>query len=290
MIIIADSGSTKTDWALVGNGQTMTRQTVGINPCQQTETAISETLDSLVKQIPADDLKTVEAVYFYGSGVRAEKEPVMCRLLKTAFTEALTVEAHSDMLGACRAVCGDKPGYVCILGTGANSCYYDGTTIARSVPSLGYILGDEGSGAYLGKRLVRYLYGGEDPQLLEVFERDMHLSLPDIIERVYRQPMAGRFLASLVPFAAKHTDTLSFLLDDCFMQFIRHLVNPLNPGSEPVHIVGSIGAVFEEVIRNVAGSEDVIIGTILPRPLDALIRYHTPYNPNFPQSTKKSGK
>ena len=145
------------------------------------------------------------SVYFYGSGVRPEQETPMADLLRGALPKVDMVEAHTDLLGAARALCGDNYGIASILGTGANSCLYDGKRILMNTPALGYILGDEGSGAVLGKRFLHDLYGGLLSEELKMcFERETGLSLSQIIDRVYRQPLANRFLASLSKFIHGH--------------------------------------------------------------------------------------
>lgn len=175
MILIADSGSTKTDWAIIAAGtEPVVIQTQGINPVHQSreeivrilsdefQTRMSENME--VRKLKSSGRLTPDfpfAVYFYGSGVRPEKEALVSQILYEVFPQASTVEAHSDLLGAARALCGRKEGVACILGTGANSCLYDGTQIVKHTPAMGYILGDEGSGAVLGKRLVHHLYSGQ---------------------------------------------------------------------------------------------------------------------------------
>ena len=154
MILIADSGSTKTDWALQSASGSIERfHTQGINPFHQDRSVIAEILRQ--ELLPQLDLETISNVFFYGSGVRPEQEPVMISLLQEAFPYAKQIEAHSDLLGSARALCGHNYGIASILGTGANSCLYDGETIIQNTPALGYILGDEGSGGVMGKLFIR---------------------------------------------------------------------------------------------------------------------------------------
>ena len=185
MRLIADSGSTKTDWVLtIEKGVERRFHTQGINPFHQSEESILTILrEELVTQLPALDAEEL-SIAFYGSGVRPELEPVMERLLRTALPTATAVEAHSDLLGAARAVCGHREGIACILGTGANSCLYDGLRIVSNTPPLGYILGDEGSGAVLGIRFLNALYKGFLPAtVVNDFQEDMKLSMADVIDR-----------------------------------------------------------------------------------------------------------
>ena len=207
-ILIADSGSTKTDWICLTGDDESTQievQTVGLNPFHVSDNEIRGVLAHDV--LPQLGDSKVEAVYFYGSGVRPEVEGRVEGLLRESFPDAKTVQAHSDLLGACRALCGDEAGIACILGTGANSCVYDGKKIVHNTPALGYILGDEGSGAVLGKHLLHDLYTGVLPHNLRLtFEKEMGLELSEIINKIYREPQANRFLASLSEFIHRHLD------------------------------------------------------------------------------------
>ena len=196
MILIADSGSTKTDWCI---GSSFTIQTKGINPFHQSEEVIQQILtNELLPQMPEEVL--IDAIYFYGAGCTPEKSPIIQRTLSHCFPQC-TIEVNSDLLGAARALCGKSPGIACILGTGSNSCFYDGQQITSNVSPLGYILGDEGSGAVLGKRLVGDCLKKQLPEhICHSFLDTFGLTPAQIIEKVYRQPQANRFLASLTPF------------------------------------------------------------------------------------------
>ena len=208
MILIADSGSTKTDWAIVDKDTTLRINTQGINPVHQNCEAILKILYE--ELLPHLEVPEVEAVYYYGSGVRPELEEQMADVLHGTFPRAKTIEAHSDLLGAARALFGCNCGIACILGTGANSCLYNGSRIVMNTPAMGYVLGDEGSGAALGKRLLHDLYKVVlSEEIVSGFEAETGLSLPEIIDKVYRQPMPNRFLASLSEYIHNHlTDWL----------------------------------------------------------------------------------
>ena len=292
MILIADSGSTKTDWVLVTAGaQPVVINTQGINPVHQSreeivhiisnefQTRLSENPD--VRKLKSSGRLMPDfpwAVYFYGSGVRPEKEALMKQLLHEVFPQAATIEAHSDLLGAARALCGHEEGVACILGTGANSCLYDGQQIVQHTPALGYILGDEGSGAVLGKRLVHAIYSGQLPEELKtVFEQEMKLTLPALIERVYRKPLANRFLASLSDFISRHLDDdekLGKLVYDNFADFLSVHIYPYNRPDLPVSFVGSVAWYYQPQLREAASQLHIQVGTILRSPLEGLIRYH----------------
>ena len=204
MILIADSGSTKTDWCLIDDeGHRKDISTKGMNPYQQSEEQLTnEVATALVPQLPTT---TIENVYFYGAGCIYDKIPLMERVLRSKINILGRCEVNSDMLGVARALCGHESGIACILGTGSNTCFYDGTEITKNVPSLGFILGDEGSGSVLGKLFVNYLYKGLLGEIIkQKFEHSFDLDTGKVIERVYRQPYPNRFLASFAPFIYEH--------------------------------------------------------------------------------------
>ena len=271
MKLIADSGSTKTDWVLTDDNAAIGRyHTQGINPFHQTENDILAILRS--ELLPQLSHKP-SAIHFYGSGVRPELEAVMARILKEAFPSATAVEAHSDLLGAARALCGDTEGIACILGTGANSCLYDGRTIVQNTPSLGYILGDEGSGAVLGIKFLNALYKGFIPESVSTdFQNDIKMTQADIIARVYRQPMANRFLASLSPFIKSHLEIpeVRQLVIDNFRAFFRRNIAPYNRPDLPVNFVGSMAFHYADQLLEAATAEGFSVGQILKSPIDGL--------------------
>ena len=205
MILIADSGATKTDWCF---GNTLhdcqVVHTEGINPFHLTEEKIKQILqESLLAQLPFPQ-EEVKAVFFYGAGCTPEKAGKLSGLLAEVFSYA-SIQVESDLLGAARALCKHQPGIACILGTGANSCLYDGQRITHNTPPLGYILGDEGSGAYLGKRFIGDCIKQQLPSgLLEGLLKEYNLTVAEILDKVYRQPQGNRFLASLTPYIYKH--------------------------------------------------------------------------------------
>ena len=279
--LIADSGSTKTDWALLipamyGKPARITRITSqGISPIHQSDNEIQRILSS--ELLPHLSIENVSHVYFYGSGVRPEKEAPMAQVLREALSCAEVVEAHSDLLGAARALCGHNYGIASILGTGANSCLFDGNRIVEKTTALGYILGDEGSGAVLGKRFLHDLYSGLlSKEIKDDFETKMKMSLPQVIERVYRQPLANRFLASLATFIHEHIDDagVEALVRQNFEDFLDVHVKPFGRDYLPLSFVGSIAHYFADQLTEVVESEDYTMGTILQNPIEGLITYH----------------
>ena len=265
--IIADSGSTKTDW-LIGSERISMQ---GINPILQDDDTILALLNNeLIPHLPTLTSQ-LQAIRFYGAGVRPEQEDRMQRLLSQVFPNATSIEAKSDMLGAARALCGKEEGLACILGTGANSCLYDGKHIIQNTPPLGYILGDEGSGAVMGRMFLNALYKNRlYDGAKEEFERRFNLSMADVIERVYRQPMANRWLASLCPYSHEHLalPSVQDVVVQNFRLFIRHNLTPYHH-LLPIHAVGSVAYFFKTQLEIAAESEGYAIGRILRSPLDA---------------------
>ena len=282
-ILIADSGSTKTDWmACLSNdplNSSRLFQTQGINPYHQNDDAIltilqQELLPGLMSAgLWPSGLKTIR---FYGSGVRPEQEQRMRRLLLDAMPEANDVLVKSDMLGAAHALCGDREGIVCILGTGANSCLYDGRQIVQNTPPLGYVLGDEGSGAVLGIRFLNALYKNRLYQNAQAeFEDAFKLSMGDVISHVYRQPMANRWLASLSTYIHQHLSqpTVRALVVDNFRLFVRYNLEPYGRHDLPVSAVGSIAYFYLEQFREALQEEDYRMGTVFRSPIEGLQHY-----------------
>ena len=261
-LLIADSGSTKTDWALG-------------NPFHQDEATIRHILnDELIPNLKPQT-SNLNTIRFYGSGVRPELQEKMRQLLQEAFPQATHIEAQSDLLGAARALCGRHEGIACILGTGANSCLFDGQQIVMNTPALGYILGDEGSGASLGKHFLNALYKGRLPQsVMTAFESELQMSMSQVIDRVYRQPQANRWLASLSEFISKYKDepAVNDLITSNFREFIAHNIKPYQRHDLPLSAVGSIAYYYQEQLRQAAQEEGYTIGLILRSPIDALVQ------------------
>ncbi len=274
--LIADSGSTKTDWLFVASdGKRLELQTDGINPARDARDNIYNVLyHQLLSQLP--QASQVQKVCFYGAGCimpfSQTMQDVLCKLFPGSY-----VDVESDLLGAARALCGHEPGIACILGTGSNSCFYDGKDIVVHTPPLGYILGDEGSGSYLGKTLLNGLFKGLLPEALKKAFCDKYkLSLPGIIERVYRLPAPNAFLASLVPFIAEHRTypAIHTMLIDAFRLFIVRNIALYGHEEMPIHCVGGIAFQFEEELHAAATAEGRQIGRILRRPIDEIVQYH----------------
>lgn len=280
MILIADSGSTKTDWLYIAPDGTRTElHTDGINPARDTRDIIynvvsNQLLPHLFHLI--GDGCSPKTAFFYGAGCIAP----FSQNVQSVISELMPgceVEVESDLLGAARALCVHEPGIACILGTGSNSCLYDGKGIVMHTPPLGYILGDEGSGAMLGKTLLNGLYKGLLPETLKKdFSETFNMTLPDIIKHVYRQPAANTFLASLVPFIAKHRThpSIHAMLMEAFRLFFVHNIIIYGHKEMPIHCVGGVAYQFADELREAADAEGMRIGRILRRPIEAIVRYH----------------
>lgn len=277
MILVADSGSTKTDWCLVESDRLFRRiQTKGINPFFQSEEEIKNEIITVLH--PQIEEAKIEAVHFYGAGCTPEKAEIVRRSLLKGLSMNGSVEVGSDMLGAARGLCENKPGITCILGTGSNSCYYDGKEIVQNVSPLGFILGDEGSGAVLGKLLVGDLLKNQlSTELKEKFLKQFNLTPPEIIDRVYRQPFPNRFLASLSPFLAQNIEEpgLRNLVFGSFQAFLKRNVMQYDYEHLPVHFTGSVAFHYKEILTDAIQRMNLRLGTITQSPMDALIRYHT---------------
>ena len=282
MILIADSGSTKTDWCLCNKGSVVLNiQTQGINPYHQTEEAIEEVLlEELLPQLEAQGSNIQSSqlsIIYYGSGCANE---TACNRIKEAIHKVLgTSDAtiHSDLLGAARALCGHEEGIACVLGTGSNSCLYNGKEIIANTPPLGYILGDEGSSAVLGRRLVGDCLKNQLPEALrEEFLTEYQLTPEIILEKVYRQPLANRFLASLTPFLSKHKEVpeVHKLLVESFTDFFVRNVKQYRRPWLPIHFVGSIANAFSAELKAAAESLGMELGTIMQSPIEGLVKYH----------------
>lgn len=289
MKLIADSGSTKTAWAVVDDVKkvVITCKTQGINPFHQNDSQILHVLEQ--ELLPQLD-KPVDEVYFYGSGVTERMTARMNEVLLHAFPHAC-VQSANDLLGAARALFGHQPGIACILGTGSNSCFYDGEHIAMNIPPLGYVLGDEGSGTHIGKAFLNGIFKGE----LSTALRDKYLawsglSYADIINKVYREPLANRFLASVVPFVKEQMDAndkdaiaLVTLVDDCFRQFYdnnvaryEHLVckGDMSP-RYGIGFVGGVACAFSDRLRKLCQEEHRYLRfKCIQTPLEGLTAYH----------------
>lgn len=274
-ILIADSGATKSDWCLTRNGEIIHRFSgKGISPVYQTQEEIAEEIRLHVYPLLKE--ANIEAIYFYGAGCIPEKTGLVRDAIRQSFPVD-TVYVYSDLIAATHSLCGRKSGIACILGTGSNSCEWDGTSIVNQISPLGFILGDEGSGAVLGKNLIgdalkNQLTEGLKETLLD--EYDLTPAL--VIDKVYRQPFPNRFLASLCPFLLNHIEdpTIRRIITRSFSAFFERNVMQYDYQKNKVNFVGSIAWYFSDPLKEVAAEKGIEIGAISQSPMPGLIEYH----------------
>ncbi|MCD7714135.1 MAG: ATPase [Prevotella sp.] len=272
MKIIADSGSTKTEWLVADGNKPVERfVTSGLNPLVLGIDSFRESLrNELLPRLWGYAITQVE---FYGAGCTPEMEAEVSKVF-TDLLGATDIIVKSDLIGACRALCKGQEGIVAILGTGSNSCLFDGEKIVSQTPSLGYILGDEGSGAALGRLFLNALYKGRLPAHIgEAFRNATGLAQSDIILRVYRQPRANTFLASFAPFLKQWCGERAVrdLIVSNFRDFFRVNIRPYRRPDLPVGCVGSIALHFSPMLREAAQREGYAVGDIVSSPLYSLL-------------------
>lgn len=277
VILIADSGSTKTDWCAIDNGKVALEfSTQGINPFHQQKNVITTILSKeLLPQL--GDIVPQE-LHFYGSGCNTVNAVVMQQILSSVLPTTCHISVYNDLLGAARALCGTSSGVVCIMGTGVNSCLYDGKKILKNVPPLGYILGDEGSGAVLGKHFLNAVYKGFlSPAIRQQLEEHLSMNYQQIIARVYREPMANRFLASLAPFIHSHLHVpiIRGIVISNFRDFFRRNIIHYGNPSLPFCAIGGIAFFFNDELREAARLEGYSVTKILHSPMPGLVEYHS---------------
>ncbi len=279
MILIADCGSTKIDWCLL-NGKEKVAQifTTGMNALLMTQEEMTQRIaDELMHNIANYE---VTEIYYYGAGIISDEiKSHVINALKANIPSATKIEVDSDLLAAARALCGRKPGIACILGTGSNSCYYDGEKVVDNVSPLGYILGDEGSGAVLGKLLVGDVLKKQLPEhLCEKFLKEYNLDRNKIIDAVYRKPAANRFLAQFAPFLEHNIEEPSIhriVLHSFIDFFVRNVENYDNYKELPCNFVGSIALLEKATLLEAAKSQGITVGNIIQDPMEGLIKFHS---------------
>lgn len=279
MKLIADCGSTKIDWCLVEKGKVVKQVfTCGMNAVMLTEEEMrqriaTELLPEVTEYVPA-----IEAVYFYGAGCISEDVCANVANAIRASIPAPVIEVHTDLLAAARALCGHEAGIACIMGTGSNSCYYDGEKICDNVSPLGYILGDEGSGAVLGKILCGDVLKNQLPkELCDKFLAQFELDRLTIIKRVYKEPQGNRFLASVTPFLIQnieHPAIHALVLNSFKAFFVRNIQQYKGYDKLSVNFIGSIAYYYKTVLCEAAEACGCTVGTIIKSPMEGLIRFH----------------
>jgi len=277
MILVADSGSTKTDWRLIdGNKEVDQIKTKGFNPYYQELDEMDKEVKSQL--LPFIDTAKVDEIHFYGAGCSTmERRQKIDDTLSPYFSKS-RILIQSDLIGAARALSGKKSGIVCILGTGSGSCLYDGEKVSKNIPSLGFVLGDEGSGAWLGKKMVTdYLRGHMPKKCIETINQQLHIDKETILEHVNHRPMPSRYLAGFAEFISSNIDQTYFyqLIFDSFKAFANnYILRYPNYAKFACHFVGSIAYHNQEILQQVAKYTGFKLGNIIKSPIDGLTIFH----------------
>lgn len=274
--LIADSGSTKTEWCLMGEKNPHYYFTQGLSPYFLNKSAIRDVLAAelfpKLKKIKVDEL------YFYGTGCKSAENKRMMKSVFKSFFPAASVLVEDDVTGAARGLCGKTKGIAAILGTGSSSCFFNGKRITRNSPGIGYVLGDEGSGAVLGKMVIQhFLYGLMDEELEGRFTRKYGLDRASILEAVYRKEKPNRFLASFTVFLAEnrgHYMVENIIADGLNAFFYTHLIRFRESSLYPVNFTGGVSYIFRDVIEALCSDYGFVVGNIYKTPMEGLVKYH----------------
>ena len=275
--LICDSGSTKAEWCLLNGKSKKIVTTQGLSPyfltTQQIQQIIAKELMPKIKNIIIDE------VFFYGTGCsNPENVKSVKKAISLVFSKAKVTVDH-DLMGAAKALCGRNKGIACILGTGSNSCFYNGKKIVKNSPGLGYVLGDEGSGAYLGKKVIQYfLYKTFDEDLMDRFNAKYATNSVDILNHVYKQPLPNRYLASFVPFLIENRGhyMIENIIEDAFNDFFfNHIYKYRERWQMPINFVGSVAFGFKDVLKEMCNAYELQLGIVIKKPMDGLIKYHS---------------
>lgn len=276
-ILIADSGSTKTEWVLIKNGNKEYFKSDGLNPYFRTHGQLSEAIRNGVKK-SISEVK-VDKIFFYGSGSgNASRKAILENAIRENFPES-EIQIESDLLGAAIACFGNKPGVACILGTGSNSCVYDGKEIVKNIPSLGFVFGDEGSGGYFGKRILNgYYYKTMPEDLRKALDETSDMTLESILHKIYEEPQANRFVASFSKMLSDHKNHpyIKDMVKRGFEAFADKQLGYFNESKEmEIGFVGSIASVYKDILDEVLQERGMDLAIVVRKPLDNLVKFHT---------------
>ncbi len=276
MILIADAGSTKTSWCAINkNSEKTILQTKGINPYLQT----NEDIESLLQKelLPFLSNENIEQLFFYGAGCNFDEVKVNLQEIFSDILGSKNIEIESDLLAAARSLLQNEVGIACIIGTGSNSCFYDGKQNVNNVSPLGYILGDEGSGAVLGKHLISDFLKKQMPkEIYSSFKEKYQLSTAEVLNKVYKQPFPNRYLASFAPFLLEHiAGPYAYnLVFDNFLSFFERNLTHYDYKNYETNFVGSIAFHFRDVLEVASYDFGLNLGKITSSPLEGLIDFH----------------
>lgn len=274
--LIADAGATKTEWCILQNKKVKTILTSGISPYFLDSYQIIELLQK--ELLPKMKNTSVDIIHYYGTGcINPVNNKIVKKSLGGVF-RGVKIKVTHDVEAAARGLCIKNKGIACILGTGASSCYYDGRKIAKNRPGLGYVLGDEGSGAYLGRKVIQYyLYNTFDEDLRARFDAAFVTNKTEILENVYKKPLPNRYLATFARFLADnrgHYMIENIIEDGLNDFFFAHLCKYNEAWKYPVNFVGGVAFGFKDVLKELCGMYNFELGRVLPKPMSGLVEYH----------------
>lgn len=277
MILIADSGATTTEWRLIGDSKNYTIRTEGLNPYYHTNASIIEVLKKNL--IPKLSPLSISDIYFYGAGCDSQtKEDEVKKAIAACFDD-INIQIYHDLLASARACCMHDPGIACIMGTGSNSCQYDGENITHHMPSLAFVLGDEGSAGYFGKKLINAYFRKEMPdELAAALEHGYNMDLDYIMDQVSENPQLSRFVASYAAFLSDRPEHpfIDTLLREGFENFITRIVKKY-PGASALEIsfIGTVAFVHQEMIKELLNENNMKTGRFIRSPMERLVEFHT---------------
>ncbi len=276
--LIADSGATKAEWCLIKGKKKKTIFTLGISPYLMNTEQIVKLLQKELK--PKLKNERITEIHFYGTGCSNPQNVKNIRAaLKEVFASTKKINIDTDLMAAARALCLNEKGIACILGTGSNSCYYNGKRIVKNSPGLGYVLGDEGSGAFLGRKVIQhYLYKTFDEDLTARFDAKYKTSHIEILDKVYKQPLPNRYMASFALFLAENRGhyMIENIIEDSLNDFFfSHLYKYRESWLYPIHFTGGVAYAFRDVLKSLCAGYELQLGRVLKNPMQGLIEYHS---------------
>ena len=276
--LIADSGATKAEWCLINGKKKRSFITQGLSPyfvtSLQMEEIVQNEIRAKLKKLVPDE------IYFNGTGcISVNNINLVKRALKTVFPTTKKIMVDNDIIGAAKGLVADQKGIVCNLGTGSFCCFYNGKKIVKNSPGLGYVLGDEGSGAYLGKKVIQhFLYNTFDADLVDRFNAKFNTDRQEILDQVYRKPFPNRYLASFTLFLAENRGhyMIENIIEDGFNDFFfNHIYKFRESWTLPINFIGSVAFGFKDVLKDMCNSYELQLGKVLQKPMDGLIKYHS---------------
>ncbi|MFY7879126.1 MAG: BadF/BadG/BcrA/BcrD ATPase family protein [Lacibacter sp.] len=275
--LLADSGATKAEWCLLKGTKKKILFTQGISPYFMNTEQIVKMLNEELK--PHLKREQIDVIHYYGTGCsNPDNIKSIRKALKQVFTTTSKIHVDHDLMGAARALCKNQKGIACILGTGSNSCYFNGKKIVKNSPGLGYVLGDEGSGAYLGRKVLQhFLYNSFDEELMARFNARFKTNQIEILDKVYRQPLPNRYMASFAVFLSENRGhyMIENMLEDSFNDFFfNHLYKYKESWLYPINFVGGVAFGFKDVLKSLCELYGLQLGTVMKHPMEGLIAYH----------------